>query len=93
MKRGDLVHRLPTSLFWDVDPASLDEEAHSVFIISRVMDRGDRPDVDEVFSYYGQDKVKEALLAAPCLDRRTIAYFANYFDVAESDFKASRRVA
>ncbi|MGA1194071.1 MAG: DUF6922 domain-containing protein, partial [Kiritimatiellia bacterium] len=88
----NIAEELPRSLFWDVDPAKVDPERHAVFIISRVMDRGDRPEVDKIFAYYGAERVKEALLAAPHLDKRTMAYFANYFGVELSAFRAYRRV-
>ncbi len=87
----DIAEELPRSLFWDVDPAKVDPERHAVFVISRVMDRGDRPEVDKIFAYYGAERVKEALLAAPHLDKRTMAYFANYFGVELSAFRAYRR--
>lgn len=91
MQTRQLAEEFPRSLFWDVDPARVDAEEHAVFIISRVMDRGGRPDVDRVFAYYGEERVKGALLAAPSLDKRTLAYFANYFGLELSAFRAHQR--
>lgn len=85
------MRALPSSLFWDVDPLRLDAEQDSVFIIARVMDRGCRADVDLAWSYYGEARIRECLLQAPFLEKRTLAYFSHHFGVPLSSFKAHER--
>lgn len=55
------------------------------------MDRGTRREVNLAWSYYGDNRIKKILLSAPCLEKRTIAFFANYFHLPPSAFKASVR--
>lgn len=91
MKTVDLMSRLPTFLFWDVDPSRLDPETDAVFIISRVMDRGTRAEVDWVRSFYGDEALQRHLLKAPSLDRRTVSYFASQFGIPREKFRSEQR--
>lgn len=87
----DLVNQLPEHLFWDVDPTQLDPEGHARFLIVRVVERGSRQDVRRVWGYYGERRIREALLSAPSLGRRTIAFFANQFELPRESFRAYER--
>ncbi|MEI8207528.1 MAG: hypothetical protein WCG03_11680 [Kiritimatiellales bacterium] len=77
-------------LFWDVDSSGIDPEAHQQFIIPRVMDRGTLADVKAVWDYYGEEKIKQTLLNAATLGRKTVAFFANQFDLPRNAFRAYR---
>jgi hypothetical protein len=79
------------SLFWDVDPNCVDLVRHARFIIARVMDRGTRRDVDVIRQYFSVDVIRNAVLEAPDLDKKTISYFANRFGIDRMEFKAHRR--
>jgi hypothetical protein len=69
----------------------MDTELHRNFIIRRAMDRGVRSDAYAVWHYYGEEAVKEALLQAPALRRKTIFFFANQFRLRPEDFRAYRK--
>lgn len=77
-------------LFWDVDRVSIDVEQNAAFLICRVMERGSSSEVRKVWSYYGETAVREALVHAPSLTRKTIAFFANQFSVPKETFRACR---
>lgn len=83
---GDLSRHL----FWDIDSASLEQGKHDSFLIVRVMDRGTLEDVKLVWEYYGSDKVREALLEAPALGKKTLSFFANQFELPLEAFRAFR---
>ena len=83
--------QLSGTLFWDVDVGGIDEQAHRNFIIPRAMDRGVRSDAYAVWRHYGAETVKEALLRAPSLQRKTIFFFANQFHLRPEDFRAYRK--
>lgn len=51
-------------IFWDVDFEKIDYDAKANFVIERVFERGDVPDIRNCFRYYGDEKVAEALLHA-----------------------------
>ena len=91
MHSAAIIRQLAPHLFWDVDAASLDPQSHRAFIIPRVMDRGDRPDVHAVWQYYGEAVIRDVLLNAPSLDKKTIAFFSNQFDLPRDAFRAFRK--
>ena len=86
MENEGLISQLPPHLFWDVD--AIDEQQHRNFIIVRVMERGDRDDAYRVWNHYGPELVKVALLKAPALQRKTIFFFANQFQLRPEEFRA-----
>lgn len=54
-------------IFWDVDFEKIDYDAKANFVIERVFERGDVPDIRNCLRYYGDEKVEEALLNAKFL--------------------------
>lgn len=61
-------------IFWDVDVKKLDFELRANFIIERVFERGDVQDIRNCRRYYGDDKVREALLNAKFLPLYTLHF-------------------
>ena len=88
MMSQDFLETLSPTLFWDVDPATVDADVHKRFVICRVMDRGSREDVRLTQAFYSQAEIKEALLGARTLHKKTIAYFAVMFDLPREAFRA-----
>lgn len=82
------IKQLSPSLFWDVDPEQIDPETHEQFVIARVMDRGTLRDVKATWSHYGEGRVKQALLQAASLHKKTIVFFANQFRLPREEFRA-----
>jgi hypothetical protein len=71
---------LPRWLFWDVRYDNMDFRECYLFVIVRVMDRGNNDELAEVIRFYGRDKVLHVLCKEPIylLDRslqRVCAYF------------------
>jgi hypothetical protein len=85
------LSKLSSELFWDVDRNAVHPKKHADFIITRVMERGNREEVRATWTYYGSDKIKGSLLEAPALSPRTIAFFANQFDIPRTAFRAHER--
>jgi hypothetical protein len=54
-------------IFWDVVFENIDYDAKANFVIERVFERGDVPDIRNCRRYYGDEKVAEALLNAKFL--------------------------
>lgn len=63
MPKPELARRI----FWDVDFDKLDYDAKASFVIERVFERGDVPDIRNCRRYYGDEKVTEVLLKAKFL--------------------------
>jgi len=90
MKLDGFLADLSPHLFWDCDVNDLDPERHANFIIARTMDRGNSRDVTAVWNRYGDERIREALVGAASLEKRTVAYFANQFDLSPEAFRAHR---
>ncbi len=54
--------QLRRTLFWDVNYDAIEWEEKYHFVIVRVFERGDVEDIRQVRRYYGEEKVKQALL-------------------------------
>ena len=82
--------RLSDHLFWDTDRSLVDAVCHGDFLITRVMDRGTMADVEATWAHYGPDRIRDALVKAAVLDKKTIAFFANQFHLPREAFRAYR---
>ncbi|MBI2475835.1 MAG: hypothetical protein HYV67_01155 [Candidatus Taylorbacteria bacterium] len=49
------------SLFWDVDPKTIDPEKHAVYIIERILDFGNTEEVRWLFRYYPKSEIKRVM--------------------------------
>ena len=49
-------------IFWDVDFENLDYDKKYKFIIERVFERGDVPDIRNCRRYYGDEKITAVIL-------------------------------
>lgn len=58
---------IPKGLFWDSDMSKMHWEDRYQFVITRVYERGDQSERDEVDRYYGLEKVNEVLGDKPRL--------------------------
>ena len=93
MNAAMLIDSLSPFIFWDTSITRIDPEQHQRFVIVRVMERGTMRDVLTVWRHYGASRIREALLQAPSLDKRTITYFANQFNIPRESFRAWRKEA
>lgn len=63
-------------IFWDVDFEGIDYDVKWRFVIERVFERGDVEDIRHCRRFYGDEKVRQALLEAKFLPEQTL-YFAS----------------
>ena len=85
MQKQKLI--LPKHLFWDVVYENIDFDEKKRFVIERVFDRGDLPDVTQVRRYYGDTVIIEILTTAKYLFEETVTFYAGYFDVPKESFR------
>jgi hypothetical protein len=64
---GKAIPVLDKRIFWDVVFEDIDYDAKAAFVITRVFERGDVPDIRNCRRYYGDEKVTEVLLRAKFL--------------------------
>lgn len=51
--------KLRQSLFWDVDPKTIDLKRHARYVIERVLDFGNDDEVRWLWSQYGPKSIRE----------------------------------
>ncbi len=81
---------LPKRLFWDVEFEKIDYDEKKRFVIERVFDRGDLPDITQARRYYGDEAIIEILTTARFLFEETTRFCASYFDVPIENFRCYR---
>lgn len=74
-------------IFWDVNFEQLDYDAKANFVIERVFERGDVEDIRQCRRYYGDEKVREALLNAKYLPLKSIYLASAVVDRPITDFR------
>ncbi|MBU3742951.1 MAG: hypothetical protein FGM61_00190 [Sediminibacterium sp.] len=74
-------------IFWDVDFEKIDYDAKANFVIERVFERGDVPDIRNCLRYYGDEKVAEALLHAKFLPEVTLYLASAVINRPLKDFR------
>lgn len=52
------VMELRKSLFWDVDPETIDLEKNARYVIERVLDFGNDEEVRRLFQKYGKERIR-----------------------------------
>jgi len=74
-------------IFWDVNFENIDYDAKAHWVIVRVFERGDVPDIRNCRRYYGDELVSEALLNAQFLMLKTLYLASAVIGKPIEDFK------
>ena len=85
--KKEFAHKLSNSLFWDVDPETLDPDEHGLFIIERVLTRGTWDEFKLILNYYGKKSVGLSAAQIRYLDKKTLSFCASYFNIYKEKFK------
>ncbi len=78
-------------IFWDVDTDNIDYDKYFRYVIERVFERGDVPDIRNCRRYYGDEKVKEVLLNAKFLPEVTMYLASAVIDEPVTKFRCYTR--
>lgn len=78
---------LQRKIFWDVDFDKIDYLSNFKFVVTRAFERGDVDDIRAVRTFYGDEKVVEALKDAKFLFYHTFSLVKNMYQLNENDFK------
>jgi hypothetical protein len=79
-------------LFWDADRSGIDAERHARYIICRILDFGDSPEVRWMLDTYGEEVVKQVVASDPPLHPKTANYWRKRFGLAPEDMARADRV-
>ncbi len=74
-------------IFWDVNFETLDYDGKAPFIIQRVFERGDVPDIRACRRYYGDEAIKAVLVNAKWLPKPTVYLACALFDNELTDYR------
>ena len=62
---------LRQSLFWDVDPKTIDLKRHATYVIERVLDFGNDKEVRWLWRTYGPSRIRKVLKKSRVLDAKS----------------------
>lgn len=71
MKKEPIAFR--QSLFWDVDPKTIDPEKNAVYVIERILDFGNDKEVKWVSSFYPRHLIRNVVATSRVLQRKSRA--------------------
>jgi hypothetical protein len=74
-------------IFWDVVFENIDYDLLANFVIERVFDRGDVPDIRNCRRYYGDEKLTKVLLNAKFLSETSMYLASAVIDRPLKDFR------
>lgn len=77
-------------IFWDIDLTKLDFLKNDNFIIQRVIERGDVPDIRNWKRFYTPERITEVLTTTKYLPLRKIYLASAITDKPLSDFRCYR---
>lgn len=77
-------------IFWDIEFDKLDYEKDYKFVITRVFDRGDVPDIRNCRRHYGDQLIAEVLLNTKFLSEVRTYLAAAILDRPLTDFRCYR---
>jgi len=67
------------SLFWDTE--NLDPQKNEKFIIERILNFGNEEDFHWALEFYGEEKIKKAVLENNAISRKSVFFWCNYFNL------------
>ena len=74
-------------IFWETDYDKIDWVNRERYVIERVVMYGNMKDWRLLQSYYGMEKIKEAVLSARDLEPKTMNFMSQLFNVPVSEFR------
>ena len=78
---------LRPNLFWDVDVQTIDLQKHKASVIERIVTRGRWEEFKDMLQFYGKPTVKDVVLNARWLDKRTLAFCTAFFKTPETELR------
>jgi hypothetical protein len=79
-------------LFWDTNADALDPRAHPDYVIERILEHGDQPDVDWLRQAFSEDQIRTVQRTTRRLSPRSANFWALVFQVAPQDVPSLRNV-
>lgn len=87
VKKTLKVEDFSATLFWDVDKAQVDFEAHRDFVIEKALLHGTWADFLLILNAYGKDVIKKCVQKLRYMDNRTMHFVSVYFGIPKTDLR------
>ena len=84
---SEFVRGLSRRLFWDVDPETIDDQAHRRYVIQRVLERGSLEDIRATVAHYTMPTIIAEAQQIRSMDPVTLAFAACLGHVREETFR------
>ena len=84
---SEFIKSLSQRLFWDVDPETIDDHAHCLYVIQRVLERGSLEDIMATVSHYSMSVMIAEAQQIRSLDPVTLSFAACLGNVKEETFR------
>jgi hypothetical protein len=63
------------SLFWDVDPKTIDPEKNATYVIERILDFGNDKEVKWMWDYYDHDLIRQVVTKSRVLHEKSRVFW------------------
>lgn len=83
----DAAMNLSRGIFWDTNYDTIDWDKKVRFVIERVVMYGTLSDWKAICSKYGLDRIRDELLQARDLDRKTLSFLSCIFNIPKEEFR------
>ena len=70
--------------FWDTDFKKVDREKHKDYIIAKLLEYGDIPELRWLFSSFSQSKIKATFAKRRGFSKRVANFWRLYFDLPKN---------
>jgi len=87
-----LLQQLPSHLFWDIDISNADDYLMKRLIIERSFSMGDFDEIRKVINYYGIEVIKQEIILAGYLDKKTLNWLSIFLKIPKKNFKCYSRI-
>jgi len=67
------------SYFWDVDFQQLDIKKHRQFILTRILNYGDKKAIEWAKKIFSKNEIKKTILSSRSLDRKSLNFWSLIF--------------
>jgi len=82
--------KLPESAykyFWEIDPKKLDVSAYPRYVIERLLEYGDFPELRWLFRQFSREQIAEVLKHTRSLSLRSANFWANFLDIPKREVR------
>ncbi len=79
------IPKLLNTFFWDVDTSKLDMQKHKEYIIERILEFGDVPEINWMFSTYKKQDIVEVLKKSKRISEKSGNFFYKILNLEEPE--------